>query len=510
MVNQTGILGRTQSGYTPLVVLLLPPGVGTCLDSGGNLCSANTGISIPPLPTVSANNTGGSLQPGTYSVAVTYVTGSGESAPSGSVHVATTGTTSSITIDSPPSAPGVTGWKAYVTQANGMTLALQGGTNAIGTPVTLGSVGGGSQPPNPSTFCSYHSQVNVGGTEVAYVVQPWTVGTGCDEPDVPPLPEAPNPQQLSLGAGQRLVSPLSQGEIAAIVNPALNGWFANDGSETEDNGVNSGSRCVPVTHNLDNVPVGNNSYFLQHEFNNAGAIEFEPNTYFGCAPGVLLNPAFVVPSSVDQGDVVQFDGSATASTLIVPNAGYAWSFGDGTTVSGPSVVHTYSRAGTYTVKLTVTDRGSNVQSLSQTIIVLGPGGQQPGATTNPNQTQKPTKQHTGFKIHLLLMPQGFKTVLTRGLMARVTANQKAAGIATVSISRGAAKRAHIKLGRGPTVVIGVGTLSGIKNGSVSLHLRMSRTVAAKLKRLGHATLTVRLALVAANGQHVAIVAAGRY
>ena len=59
-------------------------------------------------------------------------------------------------------------------------------------------------------------------------------------------------------------------------------------------------------------------------------------------------------------------------------------------------------------------------------------------------------------------------------------------------------------------MIGRGTVSRIKNGTVNLHLRLSRVTAAKLKHLGHVTLTLRLALVAAGGVHLTIDAAGRY
>ena len=41
LISQTGMLAHTKPGYTPLVVLLTPPGVETCLDSAGTLCSAN-------------------------------------------------------------------------------------------------------------------------------------------------------------------------------------------------------------------------------------------------------------------------------------------------------------------------------------------------------------------------------------------------------------------------------------------------------------------------------------
>jgi hypothetical protein len=90
---------------------------------------------------------------------------------------------------------------------------------------------------------------------------------------------------------------------------------------------------------------------------------------FGIAPlpgtTSTIAPAFVVPSAVNNGDVIEFDGSKTISSLIVQNAGYVWTFGDGTTAVGPSVVHTYAYGGTYSVTLTVTDRGGYTASLTQ-------------------------------------------------------------------------------------------------------------------------------------------------
>jgi hypothetical protein len=353
-------------------------------------------------------------------------------------------------------------------------------------------------------FCSYHSQVNVGGTEVAYVVQPWTTYTACDEPNLPSLPPHPTAQQLAIDAGMRLVSPLSQGQIAAIVNSGLNGWFAAGGFEINDN-----YGCAPGGYPWDKVTVGNspqNPYYLQPEFNNAGVIFTDPNVP-ACALGVALAPTFVVPSAVGPGDVVQFDGSVTNSTLIVPRANYSWNFGDGTTAIGPSVEHSYAKGGTYGVKLTVTDRGGNVASLSQTITVLGPNGQ---LVSPPQGIGHWPPTHPALRVRLQFMPQGLRTMLRVGLSVRVSSNERADGIATLSISRRSAKQAHVRTGRGPTVVIGRGTVSGITNGTVNLHLRLSRAMVAKLRHLRHVTLTLRLALVTAGGVHLAIDAAGRY
>jgi hypothetical protein len=396
IVNATSLTTRTAPGYTPVVVVLTPPGTDVCLDTSHTLCSANT---------------------------------------------------------------------------SGAT----------------------------AQFCSYHSQVN----GIAYVVQPWTEYTSCDEPKLPKLPDNPTPQQLATDAGLRIVSPLSESHIAAIVDPGLNGWVANNGDEIDVCGPGGGPE-------VDTVGVGHGSYVLAREFNNAAAIESDPNTYGGCAPNAFLAPSFVIPSAVNAGDLVELDGSATGSTLIVPTAGYAWDFGDGTGATGPSVVHSYGKGGNFTVKLTVTDRGGNVETLAQTITVLGANGLPVPPSNPPTTNPSNVGSSAGLQVRIQLLPQALRSVLRSGIKLQVSANEPANGIATVSISRATAKRVHIKAGRRGAVVIGRGTLSSIKQGTMVLHLRLSHATVAKLKHLKHTTLTVRLALVGAGGAHLAVDAAGRY
>src|SRR5262249_47714307 len=148
-----------------------------------------------------------------------------------------------------------------------------------------------------------------------------------------------------------------------------------------------------------------------------------------CAPGVVLAPAFVVPSSVNPGDLVGFDGSATASSMVVPKIGYVWSFGDGTTSVGPSVTHTYKSGGTYSVKLTATDRGGNVSSVAHSITVLGPQTK-PGSGNGHGHP---------LKAQLLILPQGLRSALRNGVLVRVTSNKAADAIASLLITRRAAK-----------------------------------------------------------------------
>jgi hypothetical protein len=400
MVGDMGLVGRTQTGFSPLIVLRLPPGVVTCLDGAGTVCSAN-GVSTVQ-------------------------------------------------------------------------------------------------------FCSYHALATVGGTLVPYVVQPWTAKTPCDDPGIPTWNDDVSTVEYATEAAQRLVSPLSQGELAAITDPELSGWYALDGSEINDNG------CIGFPKSLDQVTVGasgQNPYWLQREFNNAGAIVSDPNAP-RCAPLVDLLPTFVVPSPIDAGDIVAFDGSVTDSTLLIPQASYLWNFGDGTSRVGASVVHQFAKGGVYTVKLTVTDRGGYSQSVSEQVTVLGPGGTTPPPPPPPPNTGPAKKSK--LNARLALIPQGFRTILRSGIVMRVTSNEPAAGLTRVWISKRDASRAHIRTGRSSTVVIGRGTVSGITNGTIKLHLHLSRDITKKLSRLRHLKLTVRMSLTASSGDHATVDAAGSY
>jgi hypothetical protein len=612
MVEQTGIIGHTQPGYTPLVTMLTPTGVETCLDTEGKLCSAN-GSLTPPEPKVIINNTVGTLEAGEYKIEISYVTTSGEGLPTVPETFTSSGSTS-IKIESPPSANGATGWYAYVTQANGKVFARQQASPmAIGQSFTLSATPAPGPEPEPNPyFCSYHSQVNVGGTKVDYVVQPWTAMTVCDEPEAPhiALDKAFQVKALETELGEQLVSPLSQSHIAAVVNPEMNGWFALDGLEINDNG------CGPLDEGLDKVTVAGKSYLLRREFNNGWLLQSDLYV-FRCAPSVILEPKFVVPSPIDQGKVVEFDGSVSPSTLVVPAAGYAWEFGDGTTGVGPSVEHVYASGGAYSVKLTLTDRGGNVQSIIQTVNVIGPPvnaglpvisdltslsasnlapgdtlavstgswmsyptstytyqwqecdaaggsctaiGGATAATYTPVAAEaghtlrvevtasngvgsgKATSQQSAvvnvlatsapapsagssagggsqgasgaparLNVRLELVPESLTTLLRSGVALVATANEAADGIASISIARGEAKRAHIPYRPSQSVVvIGRGTVKGLVNGADHLRLRLSKQIAAKLKRLRHVVLTIQLKAVDGRGESQTVSVTGRY
>jgi hypothetical protein len=411
------------------------------------------------------------------------------------------GYTPLITMLTPPGVVVCLNSGGKLCSANATAVAPAAGEPLVGT----------SPSASTAEFCSYHGHIDIGGTDVAYVVQPWTAETGCDEPDAPVIPANPTAAVLDSDVGAQMVSPLSQASMAAITDPALNGWFAQDGAEINDNGG-----CTPLGNQVDAVTVDGTPYYLQREFNNAGVIETDPIAP-ECAPLVNLSPAFVLPSSVDPGTAVQFDGSTTQSSLLVPSADYRWNFGDGTTAVGPSVVHTFSKAGVYTVSLAVTDRGGYTANASQTYTILGASGAPSTATstststtpTGPGSTKPAAKQKLTVTVQLL--PQSLKSVFKTGLSVDVLSSEAANGLASVWISRAAARQAHMTIGKGSGPVrIGVGTLNTVKAGTVTLELKLSNKVITHLKRLRKVRLTVRLTLISSNGEHMVIDVAGRY
>lgn len=67
-------------------------------------------------------------------------------------------------------------------------------------------------------------------------------------------------------------------------------------------------------------------------------------------------------------------GDASGSVDLDGIRSYEWTFGDGTTGTGPRVTHTYTANGTYTVTLTVTDNQGGTTTRTATVTVSGGGG----------------------------------------------------------------------------------------------------------------------------------------
>ncbi|MBA6316357.1 PKD domain-containing protein [Cellulophaga baltica] len=108
-------------------------------------------------------------------------------------------------------------------------------------------------------------------------------------------------------------------------------------------------------------------------------------------------PANQAPTAVASSDVTSGEASLavqfTGDTSSDPDAGdiltYTWDFGDGTTATTANPSHTFTTAGTYDVKLTVTDNGTPSLSSSEvtlTITVTAPANQAPTAVASSDVT----------------------------------------------------------------------------------------------------------------------------
>jgi PKD repeat protein len=85
-------------------------------------------------------------------------------------------------------------------------------------------------------------------------------------------------------------------------------------------------------------------------------------------PPITVNFAFS-PTKDGSGKNVAFSGIATGGTL--PYASWSWNFGDNSPASfGATVAHSYSKAGSYIVRLTVVDNSGISATSTMTILVL--------------------------------------------------------------------------------------------------------------------------------------------
>jgi PKD repeat protein len=93
----------------------------------------------------------------------------------------------------------------------------------------------------------------------------------------------------------------------------------------------------------------------------------------GAAGTANLPPAATFTASVTEGPApltVSFDARASSDPDGVI-ATFAWEFGDGAAGTGATTAHTYANAGTYVVRLTVTDDRGATGTAQQTITVRG-------------------------------------------------------------------------------------------------------------------------------------------
>ncbi|WP_230854388.1 PKD domain-containing protein, partial [Arthrobacter terrae] len=105
---------------------------------------------------------------------------------------------------------------------------------------------------------------------------------------------------------------------------------------------------------------------------NAGATNtVSHNVVTVASPGNVPPVAAFTASVAGLGVSVDGSGSSDSDGTL---ASYAWDFGDGGTGSGATATHTYAQAGTFPVKLTVTDNAGATNTVSHDVTAVQPAG----------------------------------------------------------------------------------------------------------------------------------------
>ena len=199
------------------------------------------------------------------------------------------------------------------------------------------------------TFCAYHSNT----TDVLYTNQPYPDTGGCD-----PSGEHPNFDGSDTTGRDADVqmSLVSHEHSEAITDPLGNAWF-EDAPGTSEDGYENADKCqTSFGASLGGAPgaqvnqqINGHNYWLQEEWSNldGGCVQRSANR----APTAALTSS---PNPGSAGQAVSFNGTQS-SDVDGDIAAFNWDFGDGTSGPGATPVHTYTTAGSYTARLTVTD-----------------------------------------------------------------------------------------------------------------------------------------------------------
>lgn len=480
----------------------------------------------------------------------------------------------------------------YMLTPPGVTVCIDGG----GSVSAYCSDNAPSKESQGHSFCSYHGAISpTNPTEgdantVLYAVIPWTAGGLADlqlfdeapgyecqdggyDPTTKPTEQAegtPNQQEPNQptsigpdgtfdgGLADLIVNQVSVEQRDIATDPLLNAWHDSEGNEVTDEcrnffaatlGGASTANEQTGAGTLYNQSIAGGNYYLNDTFNFAALLQRYPA--IPCIPGIVLEPQFTSPNTVNAGDIVGFDaeesnvtldagvGYSPAGTPFETYPTYTWSFGDGTKttsadppgaaqVDEPSAFHSYRYGGTYEVTLTVTDVGGNSSSVSKEVTVVGPAPPSPtpstsptppasgpasssstGASTTSTASTNKTKGLPAPSIRTKFASHSLSKALSEGLSIRYTVNEQVAGGVEVMLDSKLAKRLGIHRrgavglpkGYPRSTVIGYAVLVTTKKGHGELEVKLPKTVAARLSGLHKLKLTLRIHLRNAARHH---------
>jgi PKD repeat protein len=139
-------------------------------------------------------------------------------------------------------------------------------------------------------------------------------------------------------------------------------WSFGDGTATS---FHAGSKLTAATHTY--AAAGNYTVTLTLVDKRGNLSSASEKISVAASP----TAAFSASSTqvVEGAGPLSFDatGSSTAAPATLDS--YAWDFGDGASAQGATASHTYATAGSYLVRLTITDSAGNVDTATQTVTV---------------------------------------------------------------------------------------------------------------------------------------------
>ncbi len=471
----------------------------------------------------------------------------------------------------------------YLLTPPGVTICTDAGTktghcsdSAKLNPWAGSGVTAEEQTSYEQSFCSYHSWTTTSGEPMLYAVIPWVAGTfganlepanksGSDCQDGSTAMEEPN--QIGFGPDgyadhglpDVLINQISEEQVATLTDPELNGWYEPvSGAEAPDQ-CRNWFEAPPVVRgsstSLEHTKAGTeynqliagSPYYLNTEYNQAAAYSEYPG--IPCTLGNELNPQVNSPIRANAGEVVGFDGAESSVTLgqsaqptptsaPLYRATFTWSFGDGTSVSGPafhpespgepmyaSVFHTYQYGGVHHLQLTIQDGGGNVATTSREITIAGPeappagggggsgsgsaatpsaaaaaGTTSPAGATTPAVTPGSATPKPKVTATQAVVSSSLSTTLRNGLVIRYSVSEQVAGRFEVLLASSLARRVGL---HGPAAtglapgtpsqtVIAKAILVTTKGGHSTYKIKFDKATAARLRKLRKVTLMIRL------------------
>jgi len=356
-------------------------------------------------------------------------------------------------------------------------------------------------------FCAYHwsAAYNAGHLITAILPNVSSVGSGCGG-----LTDIRNHELVEAHEVAEAINDPLVGETSVVAYPLA--WYDPANGEIADI-----CNAAPAT---------NLGFTVQKVWSNAqsacvssGAPHFAaPTASFTPPSATATRPAGFTGSgsSSNASDATSYGG--VDHTIAAGIASYGWDFGDGTTGSGQTVIHTYANSGPVTVGLAVRDNlgfraaaskpltvgdapppppppdggdATPSESAPSSAGVTTPSGSGPGTTTAP---PAPTVTITG---RARLVARGSGLTLDTGRRANCPAGTGSCTV-SVSVTAPTSPAASLALAAASAVTYGRTTLTFAPGRGVGIRVRLSQRV-RKLIRRGRLRVTVRLLLSRGTG-----------